>query len=67
MDEEAYAGDDEKHDERELVENEAEIDVKGADVDPGAEGFDVGQWNVNPTRGTARDRRACWRNKWIEG
>ena len=35
MDEEADAGDDEQHDERKLVEDEAEIDVERADGEPG--------------------------------
>ena len=44
MDEEADAGDDEEHDERELVEDEAEVDVERAEGDPGmGAGFDVGQ------------------------
>ena len=40
VDEEADAGDDEQHDEGELVEDEAEVDVEGAGGDPGAEGFE---------------------------
>ena len=44
VNEEADAGDDEEHDERKLVEDEAEIDVEGADGDPGmSRGFHVRQ------------------------
>ncbi len=52
MDEETHAGDDEKHDQRKLIEHEAEIDVQRTDVDPTHRaGFDVGQgtcWYANP-------------------
>ena len=39
VDEEADAGDDQQHDQRKLVEDEAEVDVEGADVDPVADRF----------------------------
>ncbi len=43
MDQEADAGDDQQHDERELVEDEAEVDLQRADVNPMAENdFDIG-------------------------
>ncbi len=42
VDEEADAGDDQEHDERELIEDKAVIDVEGAGVDPAvAKSFDV--------------------------
>ena len=44
MDEEANAGDDQQHDERELIKDEGEVDVQRAEVDPVAECLDVGQW-----------------------
>ncbi len=34
MDEEAYAGDDEEHHEGELIEDQGEVEVEGADCDP---------------------------------
>ena len=43
MDQEADAGDDQQHDQRKLVEDEAEVDVQRADVDPLADGFDNGR------------------------
>ncbi len=44
VDEKAYARDDQKHDERELIENETEIDVQRADADPWIRaGFGIGK------------------------
>jgi hypothetical protein len=43
MDEEANAGDDQEHHERELVEGEREIGVEDGGGDPGAVALDVGQ------------------------
>ena len=42
MDEESDAGDDQQHDERELIEGESEIDVKAGEGEPGIRaGFNV--------------------------
>ena len=45
MDEEADAGDDEQHDERKLVKDEAEVNVEGANVKPLAVGLRVRESN----------------------
>ncbi len=36
MDQEADAGDDQQHDQRKLIEDEAEVDVQCAGIDPTA-------------------------------
>ncbi len=49
VNQEADAGDDQQHDQRKLIEDEAEVDVQQAGVDPGQRaGLDVGQGNWRP-------------------
>ena len=46
MDEEANAGDDQQHHERELIEHKAEIDVQRAGGDPLRRMFNIGGQNI---------------------
>ncbi len=50
VDQKTDAGDDQQHDQRELVENEAEVDMEQAGVDPVAIGLGVRERQARTTR-----------------
>ena len=65
MNQEADASDHQQHDQRKLIKDEAEVDVKCAEGDPLAKGFSVREIKIGPI---PYDKLSIWmRNAEAEG